>query len=195
MKSFRLPHIALALLAGAAACAPALAQEGQSDRLFRECQAARADNNIGAADELCYRSLTAPDFKDVPVETRSLRIYNYAQLKRMIGNWEAAEELLRETLALEEARAGATPDLALARRLAELSITYAAQGKWAEGIEVVQRLMPMAEQFQGGERAAVAELLRNYVPQVAASGRVELARQMNDYSTASPAPEPGFIKR
>lgn len=195
MKPFRMSRALPVLCVALAACVPALAQDNQSDKLFHDCRVAWADNNIGAADELCYKSLTAPDFKDVSAEVRSLRIYNYAQLKRMIGNWEAAEELLLETLALEEARAGAKPDLPLARRLAELSIAYAAQGKWPEGIEVVQRMMPVADQFKGGERAAVAEIFRNYVPQVAAAGRTELARQLNDFSDTAPAPEPAFIQR
>lgn len=171
------------------------AQEGESDRLFRECRAAWANNNIGSADELCYKSLTASDFKDVPAESRSLRIYNYAQLKRMIGNWEAAEELLVESLALEDARiAGKQPDLPYARRLAELSIAYAAQDKWPEGLKTLERLLPVADQFQGRERAAVSEIFRNYVPQAASAGRQDMARQLLKYVEESPTPEPAFIK-
>lgn len=195
MKQFNIVRGALALAVALACAGGAQAQENASDRLFRECLAARADNNIGLADELCYKALVHPDFKNVPAEARSQRIYNYAQLKRMLGNWEGAEELLRETLALEEQRAGSTPDLPLARRLAELTIAFAAQGKWPEGLQAIERLMPMADMFQGGERAAVAELFRNYVPQAAAAGRVELARKLDAYAHDAPAPEPRFIER
>jgi tetratricopeptide (TPR) repeat protein len=184
--------LACALLGGTAAAAE---PENQSDRFFRECRAAWAENNIGLADELCYKSLTHPDVNAIATDAKSQRLYNYAQLKRMLGNWDGAEELLRESLTIEEKRAGQTPDLPLARRLAELSIALAAQNKWAEGVQTIERLMPMADRFQGGERAAVAELFRNYVPQAAAAGRLELARQLEQYSQASPAPEPGFIKR
>lgn len=184
--------LACALLGGTAAAA---APENQSDRFFRECRAAWADNNIGLADELCYKSLTHPDVNAITTDAKSQRLYNYAQLKRMLGNWDGAEELLRESLTIEEKRAGQTPDLPLARRLAELSIALAAQNKWAEGVQTIERLMPMADRFQGGERAAVAELFRNYVPQAAAAGRQELARQLEQYSQSSPAPEPGFINR
>lgn len=194
MKSFRISRAAVAMSITLVA-AGVQAQEGASDKLFRECRTAFADNNIGLADELCYKSLTAPDFKDMPIEARSQRIYNYAQLKRMLGNWEGAEELLRETLALEEQRAAGTPGLALARRLAELSIALAAQNKWPEGIQVIERLAPLAGVFQGGERAAVAELFRNYVPQVTSAGRVELARTLLDFAESAPAPEPAFINR
>ena len=71
MKPFRMSRALPVLCAALAACAPALAQNGQSDKLFHDCRAAWADNNIGAADELCYKSLTAPDFKDVPADTMS----------------------------------------------------------------------------------------------------------------------------
>jgi len=128
-------------------------------------------------------------------DAKSQRLYNYAQLKRMLGNWEGAEELLRESLTIEEKRAGSAPDLPLARRLAELSIACAAQNKWAEGIDMIERLYPVAGQFQGGERAAISELFRNYVPQVATAGKMDLARQLNEFSDSVPAREPGFINR
>lgn len=193
MKLFHRSGAACALIVLAAA-GSAHAQ-AQSDQLFKECREAWADNRIGSADELCYKALTAPDFKDVPLESRSLRIYNYAQLKRMVGNWSDAEELLRESIALEEQRIGDKPDLPFARRLAELCIALAAQGKWPEGIQTVERLMPLAEDFKGNERAAVSELFRNYVPQVAGSGRTELARKLADYVENTAMPEPAFIKQ
>lgn len=193
MKQFRVCRTALVLIA-LSATGGAHAQS-QSDQLFKECRAAWAANNIGSADELRYRSLTAPDFKDVPLESRSQRIYNYAQLKRMLGNWDDAEELLRESIALEEQRVGDKPDLPFARRLAELSIALAAQGKWTEGIQVVERLLPLADGFTGNERAAVAELFRNYVPQVAGAGRVELAQKIEDYVENTAVPEPAFINK
>ena len=109
------------------ASAGSAAQDNQSDRFFRECRAAWADNNIGLADELCYKALMHPDVNAITPDAKSQRLYNYAQLKRMLGNWEGAEELLRESLTIEEKRAGSAPDLPLARRLAELSIACAAQ--------------------------------------------------------------------
>lgn len=184
--------VTLALLCGAT---PAMAQDNQSDRFFKECRAAWADNNIGLADELCYKSLMHPDVNTISPDAKSQRLYNYAQLKRMLGNWDGAEELLRESLAIEEKRTGGTLDLPLARRLAELSIAFAAQNKWPEGVQAIERLFPVAGQFQGGERLAIAELFRNYVPQVASAGKPELARQLDAFSQSAPAPEPGFINR
>lgn len=177
------------------ASAGSAAQDNQSDRFFRECRAAWADNNIGLADELCYKALMHPDVNAITPDAKSQRLYNYAQLKRMLGNWEGAEELLRESLTIEEKRAGSAPDLPLARRLAELSIACAAQNKWSEGIDMIERLYPVAGQFQGGERAAISELFRNYVPQVATAGKMDLARQLNEFSDSVPAREPGFINR
>ena len=184
--------VTLALLCGAE---PSMAQDNQSDRFFRECLAAWADNNIGLADELCYKSLMHPDVNTISPDAKSQRLYNYAQLKRMLGNWDGAEELLRESLAIEEKRTGGTLDLPLARRLAELSIAFAAQSKWPEGVQTIERLFPVAGQFQGGERLAIGELFRNYVPQVASAGKLELARQLDAFSQSAPAPEPGFINR
>ena len=129
------------------ASAGSAAQDNQSDRFFRECRAAWADNNIGLADELCYKALMHPDVNAITPDAKSQRLYNYAQLKRMLGNWEGAEELLRESLTIEETRAGSAPDLPLARRLAELSIACAAQNKWSEGIDMIERLYPVAGQF------------------------------------------------
>ncbi|MBU0601849.1 MAG: hypothetical protein KKD25_05550 [Gammaproteobacteria bacterium] len=184
--------VALGLFGGAGSAA---AQENQSDRFFHECRAAWAENNIGLADELCYKALTHPDANSITPDAKSQRLYNYAQLKRMLGVWDGAEELLRESLAIEEKRAGSTVDLPLARRLAELSITLAAQNKWNEGVQVIERLLPAADRFQGGERAAIGELFRNYVPQVASAGKMDLARQLNEFSQSAPAPEPGFVNR
>ncbi len=183
---------ALSLLCAGAGAA---AQENQSDRFFRECRAAWADNNIGLADELCYKALMHPDVATITPEAKSQRLYNYAQLKRMLGNWDGAEELLRESLSIEEKRAGAALDLQLARRIAELSIALAAQSKWAEGVQMIERLLPAADQFRGGERAAIAELFRNYVPQATIAGKPELAARLDAFAQSAPAPEPGFIKQ
>jgi hypothetical protein len=191
-RAFSALAVTFSLLFSAAGVA---AQDNQSDRFFKECRAAWADNNIGLADELCYKALMHPDVNTITPDAKSQRLYNYAQLKRMLGNWQGAEELLRESLTIEEKRAGSTPDLPLARRLAELSIACAAQNKWTEGIDMIERLYPVAGQFQGGERAAISELFRNYVPQVATAGKAELARQLNDFSDSVPAREPGFINR
>ena len=81
------------------ASAGSAAQDNQSDRFFRECRAAWADNNIGLADELCYKALMHPDVNAITPDAKSQRLYNYAQLKRMLGNWEGAEELLRDLYA------------------------------------------------------------------------------------------------
>jgi hypothetical protein len=188
------------LLSCAAMCAllcvsaGSAAQDNQSDRFFRECRAALADNNIGLADELCYKALMHPDASAIAPDAKSQRLYNYAQLKRMLGQWEGAETLLRESLAIEEGRAGDVIDLPLARRLAELSIAFAAQSKWTEGVQAIGRLYPAAGLFKGGERAVISELFRNYVPQVAAAGQLELAHQLAAFVQAEPAPDPGFIR-
>lgn len=41
----------------------------------------------------------------------------------------------------------------------------------------------------------MAELFRNYVPQVAGAGRVELAQKIEDYVENTAVPEPAFINK
>lgn len=145
-----------------------------SDRYFAQCAAAERAGDLRYAEQLCYRSLVNVDWGNLGPELKSKRLYNLAQIKRRLSKFNEAEDLLRASLKLEEGISGPT-SVPVGRRLAELSINLASLDRWAEGIPFVERILPIAESYSGGERSFLSILLRQYAERARAMGNSELA--------------------
>lgn len=145
-----------------------------SDRYFEQCAAAERAGDLRNAEQLCYRSLVNVDLGNLGPELKSQRLYNLARIKRRLSKFNEAEDLLRESLKLEEGISGPA-SLPVGRRLAELSTNLAGLNRWDEGVPLLERILPIAESYIGGERSFLVTLLRQYAERTRAMGNAELA--------------------
>ena len=169
MKHVTVPFLVAALTA----CANPL-NRVTADRYSDDCATAGHSGNLRAAEELCGRALTNVDWGNLGPDVRSEKLYNLGHIKRQLGKFAEAEQLLKDSLALEEQLSGAS-SVKVGRRLAELSVALAAQDKWPEGLLLVERLLPIADSYSGHERSFVGEIFQRYAPHASAAGNTQLA--------------------
>lgn len=150
------------------------ANRATSDRYAAKCREAERNEGWRVAEEYCYRALVTVDRGDLGPELKSQRLYNLARIKRRMGKFAEATDLLTESLALEEGLSG-RDSLAVGRRLAELAASHAELGRWSKGIALLERLLPIAGRYIGGERAFLAELFRQYAREATALGNASAA--------------------
>jgi len=132
-----------------------------SDRYAEQCSTAEHKGQLGVAEEACYRALANVDMGNLGPELKSQKLYNLGRIKRQQGRFWEAEQLFKEALSIEEKLSGPT-DPKIGRRLVELSVSLAAQDKWSEGAQFLERALPAANQFSGQERAYFATTLSLY---------------------------------
>lgn len=145
-----------------------------SDNYAEDCARAENRGNLKVAEEACYRALVNVDWGNLGQELKSERLYNLARIKRRISKFNEAEELLAQSLEIEEKLSGPSSPK-IGRRLAELSVNLAAQNKWSEGVPHVERLMVLANQFASHERDFVKEILQKYSEHLIDVGNKEKA--------------------
>ena len=146
-----------------------------SDNYMEECSKAEERVKLKVAEEACYRALVNVDWGNLGDELKSERTYNLARIKRRLAKFNEAENLLKQSLEIEEQLSGISSSK-VGRRLAELSVTLAAQDRWSEGTSLVERLIPIAAQYSGYKRHFVQKILQKYSEQLNLVG---------DYKTAN----------
>ena len=114
-----------------------------------------------AAEQACSRALANLDPDKASPAVRSQRLYELGRIKRQLGGFGEAEELLKQSLAIEEKLSPAT-DPKVGRRLIELSFNLARQKKWVEGAPYLERAAPVAAKYAGAERVLAAFLYAEY---------------------------------
>lgn len=147
-----------------------------SDNYAETCAVAERNGRLDVAEEACYRALINVDLGNLGSELKSQRLYNLGRIKRQLAKFAEAEQLFKESLALEQQLPN-TSGQKIGRRLVELSVSLAAQGKWAEGAEYLKRVLPVANEFTGHERAYLAEVLAQYGPRLRAMQEAALAER------------------
>lgn len=147
-----------------------------SDNYADTCAAAEQSGRLQVAEEACYRALVNVDWGNLDPELKSQRLYNLGRIKRQLAKFSEAEQLFRESLAIEE-KLSAPSDLKIGRRLVELSVSLAGQEKWVEGAQHLERLLPTANQFKGQERSYAAEVLNQFGRRLKTIGQVALAER------------------
>lgn len=148
--------------------------EATAARYSAQCGAAESAGNLALAEETCYRAVENSDWGSLSPELRSQHLYNFARIKRRLAKFSEAEQLLKESLVIEEPLSGPT-GIKVGRRLIELSVNLAAQKKWTEGEAVILRVVPIAPSFSGAERSYTKETYRNYAVTLKELGRSEAA--------------------
>jgi hypothetical protein len=147
-----------------------------SDRYAETCSIAEGNRNLSVAEEACYRALVNVDIGNLGPELKSQKLYNLGRVKRQSAKFWEAEQLFKESLSIEEKLSGPT-DPKIGRRLVELSVSLAAQNKWSEGAQFLDRAFPTAEFFSGSERAYFAEILGMYAEQFRKENQLQLAER------------------
>lgn len=141
-----------------------------------ECRKADMSGRLGLAEQACYRALADVDIGNLGDEVKSQRLYNLGRIKRKIGTFDEAENLFKESLAIEEKLSG-HQSKNTGRRLTELSVCLAAQKKWEEGASYMEKLLPVADSFSGHERSFVAEAFQKYSDHFKETNQTERAER------------------
>jgi hypothetical protein len=147
-----------------------------SDRYADACSEAEKDDQLVMAEQACYRALANVEWGNLGPELKSQRLYNFARIERRLGKFAEAEQLLRQSISIEETLSG--PDsVKVGRRLVELSVDLAGQEKWIEGADQLARVLPIADQFSGQERSYTKVVLTKYSEELGRAGVSELSAQ------------------
>ncbi|GFE62886.1 tetratricopeptide repeat protein [Geobacter sp. AOG2] len=145
-----------------------------SDNYAEICHIAMSEGQLDDAEQACYRALVNVDWGDLGQELKSQRLYNLALIKRRLAKFQEAEDLLNQSLTIEE-RFSQPSSLRIGRREVELSVNLAAQGKWTDGSRLLERVLPIAKQFEGQDRTWTSEVLRQYADQLRKTNQHDLA--------------------
>jgi hypothetical protein len=143
-----------------ASCANPLNQ-ATSNRYGDACADAERNNRLDVAEQACYRALVNVDLGHLGDFQRSQRMYNLARVKRKLYKFDEAEQLYKDSLAIEE-KLPKQSNENIGRRLAELAILYEQKREIYKGVPYVHRLYPLADTYEGGEKKAVATIFYVY---------------------------------
>ena len=154
-----------------------------SDNYAETCRDAERNGRLQVAEEACYRALVNVDMGNLGSELKSERLYNLGRIKRQLAKFTEAEQLFKESLAIQENLPNPS-DIKISRRLIELSVSLAAQDKWTEGAKYVERALPTLEKFTGQERSYAIETLTRYSKNLKGSKEAALAMQLEAKANA-----------
>ena len=132
-----------------------------SDNYAQMCSDAEVRNDLRAAEQYCYRALVNTDWGNLGDELKSEKLYNLARIKRRLSKFSEAESLLKESLQIEEARSSEL-NVKIGRRLVELSVNLAALDKWDEGAILIEKVIPIANQYAPQEQKFIILVLNEY---------------------------------
>ncbi|MEW6562458.1 MAG: tetratricopeptide repeat protein [Pseudomonadota bacterium] len=152
-----------------------------SDNYEETCIAAEQNGRLQVAEEACYRALVNVDLGNLGPKLKSQRLYNLGRIKRQLAKFSEAEQLFRESLAIEEKLSSPT-DSKIGRRLIELSVSLAGQEKWSEGAQYLERALSIIPQFSGHERSYTAAVLRQFSKHL--SSQTALAERFENAATS-----------
>ena len=161
-------------------CAAPLNQ-ATSNRYGDECSQAERSGRLDVAEQACYRALVNVDLGNLGPEQKSQRLYNLARIKRQLAKFSEAEDLLKQSLSIEE-KLLPLSDERIGRRLVEQSVNFAAQDRWDEGSQCLDRVIPLGNQFSGQERTFLSLVLSKYGNEFRKKNRIDLAER---YESAS----------
>jgi hypothetical protein len=158
-----------------------------SDNYAKTCEEAMNKGQLDVAEQACYRSLVNVDVGNLEPELKSQKLYNLALVKRGLAKFSEAEELLRQSLAIEE-KFSPPSMLRIGRRQVELSVNLAAQEKWTDGSQLIERVLLIAEQFKDQDRIWVCEVLRRYAEHLRNTNQPVLASRFEKQAVELESP-------
>ncbi len=176
-------HLLLLVAAGfLASCANPL-NRATSDRYARQCSDAYREGLLDVAEQACYRAAVNVNLGNLGPELKSERWYNLALIKRALKKLNEADELLTESLKIEETLSGPSSEK-IGRRLAELAAVKYQKARYPEGFPLMERLAPMAGLYSGRDRTFLAALFQCYSIQAEQAKEAELAGRLKTVSSS-----------
>jgi tetratricopeptide (TPR) repeat protein len=145
------------------------------DRYWKQGGDAERAGQLGVAEQAYYRALVNVDMGNLGPLLKAQALYNLGCVKRRVGKHSEAEDLLKQSLALDEKILSAD-DLDTDRCRIELSVALAAQDKWAEGSRYLEKLLPHASRFSGHEREFMLEAFTHFSAELRKAGQEEQAK-------------------
>ncbi len=178
MNRISLVSIVILFCLAIAGCANPL-NHVTADRYADTCSENEDAGRLDVAEEACRRAVINARIGHLGAEEESRYLYNYARIKQQLGKVEEAEELLKESLKLED---GLNPPnyTRIGRRLANLSIVLGAQRRYREAWPYLERLIPLGCQYAGKEREVVKALLARYAEEYDKLGMQPEATRLRD---------------
>jgi len=169
MKTFRKMVVITSTLF-VTGCANPLNQ-ATSDRYSQTCAEAEQNSQLEVAEQACYRALVNVDWGNLGEAQKSQKMYDLARIKLYLKKSEEAEKLFKDALAIEE-KLTPPSNQRIGRRLAELAIIYGGRKRFEEGVPYVERLLPLADLYQGNEKKTVATIFYVYSQEITNQGEL-----------------------
>lgn len=163
--------VAVLMLTLATGCSDGKAQQ-EFDRQIQNCSAGELNGVLGAAADACGDALVIAKERNYPSAEISNLSFRLGRIERQRGRFDAAEVLVRASLTFVE-KTGDPADEA--KRLVELSLVLAGQGRWDEGATLLKRAERSARQLNGGERRAAADAFGGYAARFRKTGDTSIA--------------------
>jgi tetratricopeptide (TPR) repeat protein len=163
-----------AILMGVVSCANPL-NRATYDRYWDQGLAAERSGQLAVAEQAYYRALVNVDMGNLGSLLKAQALYNLGRIKRMLAKFGESEDLLKQSLTLDE-KILKSGDLDSDRCRAELAVALAAQDKWEEGSRYLESILPNADRFSGGEREFLIEVFHMYAEELRKRGCEERAR-------------------
>ena len=173
--------VSLASIVSFASCANPINQV-TADNYQETCFVAEESGNLKVAEEACGRALTNVGWGNLGPAEQSQKQYNLARIKRKLAKFSEAEVLLKQSLEIEE-KINPQSELRLGRRLVELSVSLAAQGKWQEGAPYLTRAYEVSNQFSLSEKKYIALILSKYAEEFRREGKAEDASKYDSMAS------------
>jgi tetratricopeptide (TPR) repeat protein len=151
-------------------------QAARMDKAAENCEKAIVVGALEVAEEQCTIALGDNDGADLKPEIRSQRLYRLGHIKRTRAKYPEAQELIAQSLAIEEARSE-SDSFPVGQRLLEMSLILAGQGQWDEGALFLERALPFAGQFTEKQQVTMTNVLRHFARRLEQAGRTGLAER------------------
>jgi len=138
--------LSLIVLSVLCSCANPLHQ-ATFNRYRQQGIAAESQSDWPAAEKAYYRAVENVRWGHLGDELESDSLYNLGRVKRIVGKLEESEDLLKRGIDIDEKIHGKEGFL-VSYSLLELAETYYQAKKYDEGIQVLNRILPIAQQNQ-----------------------------------------------
>jgi tetratricopeptide (TPR) repeat protein len=152
-----------------------------ADRYGQTCREAEAAGRLEVAEEACRRALINVRIGHLGAEAESEELYNLSRVKQQLGKFAEAEEHLRESLKIQDGLSPQNQEK-IGRRLTNLAIVIANQGRFKEAWPYLARLLPISDQYAGRERFVVKTVFEKYAEEYQKLGLQNEAAQLLEKS-------------
>ncbi|MFI5337291.1 MAG: tetratricopeptide repeat protein [Opitutales bacterium] len=145
------------------------------DRYWKEGGDAEHAGQLGVAEQAYYRALVNVDMGNLGPLLKAQALYNLGCVKRRVRKYAEAEDLLKQSLALDE-KILSSDDLDTDRCRIELCVVFAAQAKWVDGSRYLEQVLPHVSRFSGHEREFTLAAFKHYSEELRKIGQEERAK-------------------